>query len=134
MPAVTARRFHTSQTHFLRRSVAFNTPGITSATTVEVGTIPANALVLRVGVRIDTAFNAGTTNTLDVGYVGAATAYFGAQAAGSQAVAVATITFANQNPSAVAPTPIFVRYNTAGTAASAGAATVWVEYAPFDGI
>lgn len=134
MPAVTAREYHTSQTHYLRRSVSFNTPGITSATTVEVGTIPANALVLRVGVRIGTAFNAGTTNTLDVGYVGAATAYFSAQAAGSVAVNTATITAANQNPSASAPTPIFVRYNTGGTAASAGEATVWVEFAPFDGI
>ena len=134
MPAVTARKYHTSQTTFLRKAFAFNTSGITTASTVEVGTVPANALVLRVGIIIQTAFNAGTTNTADVGYVGATTAYFSAQALGSVAVAAATMTAANMFPSTSAATPIFVRYNTSGTAATTGAAVVYVEFAPVDGL
>ena len=62
---MSAREFHTQQVHYLRKSVVFGDDG----TAVTVGEIPAGATILKPlsGVNVDTAFNAGTTNTLNIG-------------------------------------------------------------------
>lgn len=60
-----ARLLHTQQVHYLRKGITFADDG----TTVTVGVIPANSIVLKPlsGVLVTTVFNAGSTNVLDVG-------------------------------------------------------------------
>jgi hypothetical protein len=126
-PGSTARRFQTSQTHYLRTEVNWNDPGI--ATGRLLGTLPETAQITSVHVNVVTAFNAATTNVLAVG-----TTATGAQIiAGTDAVAG---TLGSKVPNvagmALAPlavdTPIFVSYTQSGTAATAGRAIVHVFY------
>jgi hypothetical protein len=60
-----ARLYHTAQVHYLRKDITF----ADAATTVTVGVIPAGAIILEAisGVYVDTVFNAGTNNRLDIG-------------------------------------------------------------------
>ncbi len=64
-PGSTARQFSLQAVHYLRKKITFADDG----KTVDVGTIPAGALILKPlsGVMVATAFNGGTTNTLDIG-------------------------------------------------------------------
>jgi len=61
-----ARQFHQQMVHYLRLTVGFADNGVQKT----VGVIPAGSLILKPasGVHVTTAFNAGTTNTLNVGY------------------------------------------------------------------
>ena len=63
--ATTARQYSQQMIHYLRKSITYADDG----KTVDVGTIPAGALVLKPlsGVAVNVAFNGGTTNTLDIG-------------------------------------------------------------------
>jgi hypothetical protein len=60
-----ARQFHTQQIHFLRKSVSFADAGVA----LTVGKLPAGATILKPlsGVNVDVAFNAGSTNVIDIG-------------------------------------------------------------------
>lgn len=60
----TARNYHKQLVHYLRKQVTFADEG----DVVDVGTIPANAIVIGGGVMITTAFN--DTATIDVGFRG----------------------------------------------------------------
>jgi hypothetical protein len=61
----TARQYPQQMIHYLRKSITYADNGLT----VDVGTIPAGALVLKPlsGVAVNVAFNGDTTNTLDIG-------------------------------------------------------------------
>ena len=61
----TARQYDTQQVHYLRKGITFADDG----TTVTIGTIPANSIILRPlsGVAVTQVFNAGSTNVLDIG-------------------------------------------------------------------
>ena len=63
-----AREYHTQQVHYLRKSIAYTDDG----TALTVGTIPAGSTILKPlsGINVDVAFNAGTTNTVNVIFVG----------------------------------------------------------------
>jgi len=60
-----ARQYPAQLVHYLRKTVVFGDNGIER----EVGVIPAGALILRPlsGVAVVTAFNAATTNTINIG-------------------------------------------------------------------
>ena len=60
-----ARQHHTQQVHYLRKTITYLDDGAT----VDVGTIPKGALVLKPlsGVHVVTAFNGATTNTVNIG-------------------------------------------------------------------
>lgn len=64
-----ARQYHTSQVHYLRKQITFADYG----TTVTVGVIPANAIVVGGGVMVTTAFNSSGTDLLNVGFIGSTT-------------------------------------------------------------
>src|SRR4051812_42698016 len=60
---------------YLRRTVSFDTPfadapGVTATNGVPIGALEAGSIPLGCDVTIETAFNAGTTNTMDVGIAG----------------------------------------------------------------
>jgi len=124
------RQYRTQQTHYLRRTVAFNSAP--SGAQVKIGALPQGAIVLSTSVAVTEAFNAGTSNDLIVGTAGdddalVATAGVTETAVGLTRVPPATLA------GAVAPTAdtdLFAKYTQSGAAATAGRAVVIVEYAP----
>jgi hypothetical protein len=120
-----ARQYPAQLVHYLRKSLAY-----TDSAAVVVGTIPAGALILKPasGVHVTTAFNAGTTNVIDVGTT-ADDDLFGTD------LAAGTATFVPLDEAiggfvVASDTTITATYAQTGTAASAGAAEVVIAYVP----
>lgn len=129
MPANNARQLHTQQVHYFRKRVNWNDAGI--ATGVLIGTIPNGALLIDAGVRVTTAFNAATTNVLQMG-----TTATGGEILAS-AVTLAGATGFKKATSGTAfsalvsaDTDIYVSYTQTGTAATTGLADLFVAYIP----
>ncbi len=122
---MSAREFHTQQVHYLRKSVVFGDDG----TAVTVGEIPAGATILKPlsGVNVDTAFNAGTTNTLNIGTSADDNLY-------GTLLAVGSIAFVPLDEAVAmtvaADTTITATVVLTGTAATAGAGEVVIAYIP----
>jgi hypothetical protein len=117
-----ARQLHTQQVHYLRKRVNWNDSGI--ATGVVMGTLPAGAMIVSQDVRCNTAFNAGTTNALNVGTAAGGTQLFtDAATAGARQPTKANLSFASDSD-------IYVQYAQTGTAATAGQADIVIGYAP----
>jgi len=96
-----------------------------------VATLPANSQIYQIAVDVTTAFDAGTTNTFDIGDGSTADQYADALAVGSAARVLAT-SDVSQIPNLIdigsSDVNVTVTYNQTGTAATAGAATVTVLY------
>ena len=121
MPVGNARLLHTQQTHYFRKRVNYDDTGIGSG--VLIGTIPAGAMITGLNVRVNTAFNAGTTNALNVGTTAGGTQIFtDAATAGARSPTIPNISFA-------VDTELFAAYAQTGTAASAGQADIVISYA-----
>jgi hypothetical protein len=124
-----ARQFETQQTHY--RTVNFNDAGIASG--VLLGTVPSGSVILHVRVLVTTAFNAGTTNVLQGGTTGTGTNLFtSTDAAAGTAGPKIPANAANQAGGLVITQDqdLFVSYTQTGTAATAGSATIVVEFVP----
>jgi hypothetical protein len=119
-----ARDFNKQMVHYLRKTIDFG-----DTTAVTVGVVPAGSLILKTSsVNVITAFNAGTTNTIDVGTTADDDLYASALAGGTIAsVAFDEFTASNRLS---ADTTITATYNTSGTAATAGEAEVIVLFIP----
>ena len=121
--ATAARQTHLQVPHSIRKTITFET-----AADTEIGTLPAGAVIdpALSSVLIKTAFNAATTNTIDVGTAADDNLYATALAAGS----VARVPFDEFTASNVlsADTTLTVTYDQSGTAATAGEAEVVVVY------
>lgn len=117
-----ARQLHTQQSHYLRKRINFNDTNIGGG--VVMGTLPAGAVILNQNVRVVTAFNAGTTNAINVGTAAGGTQLFtDAATAGARSPTIANLSFASD-------TDIFVQYAQTGTAATTGQADIIITYAP----
>jgi len=117
-----ARQLHTQQTHYLRKRVNFNDSNISGG--VIMGTLPAGAMLLSIAVRVNTAFNAGTTNALNIGTsAGGTQVGTDAATAGARFPTVPNLSFASD-------TDIYVAYAQTGTAATTGQADIVIAYAP----
>jgi len=104
--------------------------GANGSTTV-VATVPANSQIYQIAVDVTTAFDAGTTNTFDLGDGTTADKYADALAVGAQARVLATSDVSqigNLIDIGSSDVDVTVTYNQTGTAATAGAATVTVLY------
>lgn len=122
MPIGTARILHTQQVHYFRKRVNYNDAGIAAG--VFVGTFPAGAMLLQLAVRVNTAFNAGTTNALNSGTTALGTQLFtDAATAGARFPVVPNLSFATD-------TDFYVSYAQTGGAATAGQADIVYSYAP----
>jgi hypothetical protein len=126
--AGTARQSHEQQVHYLRKRVNYNDAGV--ATGVYAGTLPAGAIIIGHKVLIATAFNAATTNVMNVG-----TTATGAEVGASAEILAGAA--GQKSPTAytslgamAADQDIWVSYTQTGTAASAGVAYVIVTYVP----
>lgn len=130
MSVLDGRQYHTDQVHYLRKAIAYTDNG----TTVSLGWIPAGALVIEAGVNVDTAFNGGSTNTVDIGFRNAGDGttadtdeFADGLALGTAGRIIGTTintagdTYFPEGAEVVAPV-----ISTAG--ASAGSAIVWVQY------
>ena len=123
--AKAARQPHTQQTCYLRKGITAANMG----TTVNVGTIPAGAIVTQAGVYIQTAFD-GTTPTLDVGTVADPNGFVAAAALGVVTVvlgAVPTTLAATYSETAARLVTAAV---VAGSGNTVGAGEIFVQYIP----
>lgn len=122
------KRYHTDQTHFLRKNITFADNG----SAVEVGKLPPGAIVVNAGVIVSTAFNAGTGNVLDIGTSGDGDG-FGTDLALGTIGNIVWDELATSND-LYATTEVTVTATPAltGTAATAGVGHVYVEYMPED--
>lgn len=127
----TARKLHTQQIHYLRCGVFAADNGKPK----KVGTLPAGAIMIQPisGVAVTTAFNAGTTNTINIGTPADDDLYGTVMALGTKAFVpldeAATAT--NVNTWLVtADTDIIATVVLSGTAATAGEAEVLIAFIP----
>ena len=100
-------------------------------TTTTIATLPANSQIFQITLDVTTAFNAGTTNTIDFGDGTTADQFADALAAGSQARVLATSDVSqigNLIDVGSSDVQVVATYNQTGSAASAGAATATVLY------
>lgn len=127
-----ARVFHTQQVHYLRKTVTFADNG----TEVHVGTLPSGALILKPqsGVYVNVAFNAGTSNVIDIGTNGGGSSATDDPDLYGTDMALGSIAFValDEAVTMVVPddTKITASVALAGTAATAGSAEVVIAYIP----
>ena len=125
---IPARSSGVQTLNYLRAPIDFSL-GYTGVKTV--GVIPAGCVVLRTYVVVTTAFNAGSTNTMKIGTVASDASYGTGIALGTAGVitggtALATATTATP----AADTTVVATSVSTGTAMTAGAGFVVVEYLP----
>lgn len=123
---MSARQYHTQQVHYLRKTVGYADNG----TALTVGEIPSGSLIIKdaSGVHVTTAFDAGTTNTLNVG-TSADDNLFGTL------LALGTTTFVPLDEAVggylvTSDTTITATVVLTGTAATAGSGEVVICYIP----
>lgn len=120
----TARIYATQQVHYIRKDLTYADNGVVKT----VGVIPAGSVILSSsGVNVSTAFNAGTSNVLDIGSSADGDLYATDLALGSAAF-VAIDEAVSRYVSA--ETTITATVALSGTAASAGVAQVVIAYIP----
>ena len=131
MTVQTGKQFHQDLVHYLRADVVFGDDG----NAVSMGWLPAGAVVIRGGVVVTTAFNAGTNNVADIGFrnAGDGTADDADEFATDLALGTAGVIVADEMATAAdayfpSGAEITVTPALSGTAATAGAGIAWVEY------
>lgn len=125
-----AQCYHTNQVHYVWASVAY-----TDSSAVSLGWIPKNATVTDAYMIVTTAFNAATTNTMDIGFRNAGDGTADDTDEFATAIAAGTAGKISEDAMATAGDLYFpegaemvATYAQSGTAATAGAARVVVEY------
>jgi hypothetical protein len=123
-----ARKTQYQVPHEISATITYATPAI--ATGVQVGTLPAGAIIDSTSVFTTTAWNGTVSVALSVGITGTGTGLISATDVRTAAARVDTVTpIANVGPLA-ADTPIYASVALGGTAGSAGSSTVVVYYIP----
>lgn len=121
----TARQYHTQQTHYLRRSISYTDDG----STLDLGYVPAGAIVINAGVIVTTAFNAGSTNVLDIGTSADTDGFATDLALGTVGRVLADeLATSNDLGPYAADTLLQCVVDLTGTAATTGAGEVFVEF------
>ena len=123
--AKSARQSEHQLVHYLRKSIAYTDNG----TALAVGTLPAGAVILKpgAGVSVSEAFNAGTTNTLNIGTTADDNLYGTLLALGVTTFVALDEAVSN---TVASDTEITATVVLTGTAASAGAGEVIIPYIP----
>ncbi len=121
----TARDYNMQVVHYLRKGFTFADDG----SVLTVGTLPAGAQIIRPmsGVAVNVAFNAGSTNVLDIG-IGSNDDLYGTD------LAWGTIAFVPLDEAVsmtvAADTVITATVDLTGTAATAGQGEIVICYIP----
>jgi hypothetical protein len=121
--------------HYYRLTINYNDPGISSG--AAFGALGQNTYVNSIDCHVTTAFNASTTNTVTLGTSTAATQIVSASGANASITAgtlgVYHLTAAPGvalNATSDADHTLYAKYAQTGTAATAGAVTCVISYAP----
>ena len=120
-----------ANTGFVLMAQSANVVFEANGTTTDIGTLPANSQIFQITVDITTAFDAASTNTLDLGDGSTADQYADALALGSLARVLATSDVSqigNLIDIGTSDVTVTATYNQTGGAATAGACTVTVLY------
>lgn len=117
-------------THFIRKVVNYNDTNIATADKIKVGTLPAGAFITKALVRVDTVFNAASTNVLVVGTSGGSDADIVASGDVNEASAQTFVCTTGNGLSITSDTDIYAKYTQTGTPATTGKATIVIEYCP----
>jgi len=121
--ATNARLYHTDQVHYLAKDFTFADDG----SVLSLGYLPAGAVIIKPmsGVAVHVAFNAGTTNVLDIGTAANDDLYGTDLALGS----IAFVPLDEAVSMAVAAdTLVTATVDLTGTAATTGSGTVIIAY------
>lgn len=126
MALPSARYNHEQQVGFI--AAEFNFSNIPAAG-IAIGAIPRRSRIVHCHVIVDAAFNAGTTNTLNVG-----TTPTGADVAPSATIAPGVAGYKNvDTPKTLqftADTVLYMSYAQAGAVATAGKGFLYIAYVP----
>lgn len=126
MPAP-ARQYHQKVVHEISATVGFADNG----TAVEIGTLPAGAIVLRATAIVQTAFDAGTANVLDIGTAADPDGFATDIALGTIGnIAGDEMATTNDQGPYTEETTLYATPALSGTAATAGVAHIVIEYIP----
>ena len=120
-----AQEYVQNMVHYLAKSISF-ADGATKVYTI--GIVPAGAAVIRGGVVVTTAFNAGSGNVLDIGTSGDDNGFATDLALGTIGVIAADEMATTNDALSTSAQTITATLALTGTAATAGAGVVWVEY------
>jgi len=129
MPTDTAgdagQQYHTNQIMYLAKSISY-ADGATKVYTL--GVIPPRAVVIRGGVVVTTAFNAGSGNVIDIGTSSDDDGFATDLALGTIGVITADEMATTNDAYSTSAVTITATLALTGTAATAGAGVAWVEY------
>jgi hypothetical protein len=120
-----------ANTGFVLMAQSANVVFEANGTTTDIATLPANSQIFQITVDVTTAFDAASTNTLDLGDGSTADEYADALALGSLARVLATSDVSqigNLIDIGTSDITVTATYNQTGTVATAGACTVTVLY------
>ena len=120
-----------ANTGFVLMAQSANVVFEANGTTTDIATLPANSQIFQITVDVTTAFDAASTNTLDLGDGSTADEYADALALGSLARVLATSDVSqigNLIDIGTSDVTVTATYNQTGTVATAGACTVTVLY------
>ena len=120
-----------ANTGFVLMAQSANVVFEANATTTDIATLPANSQIFQITVDVTTAFDAGSTNTLDLGDGSTADEYADALALGTLGRVLATSDISqvgNLIDIGTSDVTVTATYNQTGTVATAGACTVTVLY------
>ncbi len=129
-PGYTTRELPFQAVHYMRFTVNYSDAAISSGEPFNAY-LPTGAQILRTVVNVITAFNAGTSNVLTVGYNSGSynNIVASADVTAGTAGAYTSTTGAALTPPTTAE-QIYVKYAQTGTAATAGQAVIVIEYVP----
>lgn len=131
-PGSQARYNTPQQVNYFYKDVAFNSPGIGTATGILIGIIPMGAQITDIIVNVSQAFNAGTTNVLTVGIEGDPgldnILVGGAVAPGTLGGTKVTSGPAYAQTFAAADARLFATFTQTGAAATAGRARICIMF------
>ncbi|MBL4940375.1 MAG: hypothetical protein JKY81_01780 [Colwellia sp.] len=125
MPTIQAREYYSQQVHYLRKSIGFADDGVE----LTMGVIPSGSVILKAlsGINVDVAFDAGTTNTVNMGTSADDNLYGTVLAAGAIAFVPLDETVAM---TVAADTTMTVTVVLTGTAATVGNGEALIAYIP----
>jgi len=122
-----------SHIHYVRKK--FNYSDLTSGTAASIGWLPANAIVFDAVAYVDTAFNSGTSDVMDLGFRAAGDGTAADDNEFMSAVSIASVGLKSADDLATAGDLIFpkgaevtAKWTGAGTAATAGVVYCMVAY------
>lgn len=119
-----AREYHTAQTHYLTKAITFADNGLT----LDMGYVPAGAVVVRAGVVVSTAFNGNSSNVLDIGTSADTDGFATDLALGTIGCIVADELATSDDLGPYAADTLIKCVVVSTASASAGAGTVFVEF------